>query len=1569
MTVSSTTVHSSGEMVEAVLSQLRAEEPLEHDGTQAAMLRHECGVLEEARGDLDAAVREYLAAFNSDPEFREPLEALVRIHFRRRDESHLGKLLEAMVDSAATPLENARALYELAVYRAAVLRDIDQAKACLEKAVEVNSNDVASWLELELAGSQSDDIETRMRAREARANLTLDPTWQGHLLIELAELCAGAGDLERAASLLDTVVALDGRARFRSRLALEFVAMRAKDIELQAHALEGQAELIVQGLDDPDLAARCGVPSTMATVEHAADAWLRAGELRRRNGDAWGAVAALSGAAARLENDALVARLNMAAADAAGDLAAAVKIAKEQLAAGVGGPAGAALWLRLGQAAEASQDIEGALEAYTKALELEPRSTPLLCLRTDLYAQGEDASALAEALEAQAPAAGSEGAQARAWVTVGYVWAVRVGNVERGKAALEQARALGTPAARLSRMARSFAALAGDEAWYEEATARLLEDVGDAPEGAALAFELGRSRLLRGEDGPALEAFTRLAERSNGDGEKHGSTWLGRVLAAYAVRAHGRRDPDAVARLAKAEPDVQLARGLTISAAMMMARSGNLAGALELLGAEHQRDPADVVVAVFLADLRRSSGDRMGAAQALVGCAGAGSDTTLSGALQLEAGLLLWTVDRAAAVAAFEQAQEYTPTSAQLVLTWAIRAERPDDAEARARAIDLAEEVEGDPAVAALERFGLRVADRQEDGQARAAIEQLEDLNAGGDIALAAALARLLWPAGDEAGSARALELIEQLEGSALQVARGERFRVARFIERDATSALKSARDWAEVDDSVAAALEWLAAAYASDDRDAEIDARVALSERVDGNLAASVASSAAVARLLHQPGRRQPLLPGSDTSARLLNLELAAPGAEPQRRSAALRGLGDALGEEGARDALRLAAWSDLAAGENVRAQKTFKQLVEANQADMASLEGLRASSEAVGDFTSAAISLARLGSQCRDDERAAGLWENAGLLLLEHTKAHDDAEIAFQRALDRDKTRAVAFDKLFRRVRARKENDRLLKLIALRLEVTDSEPEIVKMYWERARVYRDKDDNEQALKCLTDVTMLEPDHVGALALAGEINIKKGDFAAAAPLLARLAMQPEAPNKQRLLSGIAAVDLYEKRLDQHEEALKVLSRLYKDGLSTLKVRERLARTAARVGNWSEAVSILERLMEERDNPAGRAEAARLAMAIYRDKLRAPQKAAKSVARLLAEVPDDREAVELLLSAPVSDQLKAVAVPTAKRLLLQQLAKNPLDLQKVQLVADIAAAQNDLNLRRAALGCAVALGSEQASVVRGIIELDARTQSEPQIVLDTEAILAIADPDDVGPIPELFALSAPVISEAMGPSVKSEDVGRRQRIDTGHPLRNAVSRWMGAIGFNDFDVYVGGRDPQAIKGIAGDQPALVIGTAIPQGLDAASRSAIAREVFALRRGTTAVLHCDDNTIASLVVALVRDAGFDVPDPPYAIFREVERAVKKAMSRRVRNAIKDVSSRVIQERQDAPHWAAAARRSIDRMQLIASGDAAIVVSQMKPPAVVTASVRAQRLLSFALSPEYLQLRQKLRMGIA
>ncbi len=882
----------------------------------------------------------------------------------------------------------------------------------------------------------------------------------------------------------------------------------------------------------------------------------------------------------------------------------------------------------------------------------------------------------------------------------------------------------------------------------------------------------------------------------------------------------------------------------------------------------------------------------------------------------------------------------------------------------------------------ALERFGLEAVA----GEAEDAVGPLETVenDASGDLASAAALARLVFPAALEQRPAvdRALDLLEELGREAMAIARAERFRLTRVMDQDRASSRsrRRASSWAQADPELYASLEWIAASLAADDREAEVAARRVAASHFDGAARAAMEASAAVVALLDQPTVAQGFVQGAEAPAQLVNLELALPGCDPRRRAAALHGLGTALGDDAQLDGVALAGWSYLAAGSLDEARRAFQSVVEARPEDVASWEGVRAASEALGDHLQAALACAQLGSPSVNNDAAPPareFLETAGLTLLNHTDAKDDAEIAFDRAFERDPGRAVAFDKLFRAVRGRNEDDRLLGIIERRLEVSEDDMEIGKLYWERARVLRKKGEIDGALSALENVTMLEPDHVGALALMGEVYITRGNFAEAAPSLARLAQIEQAPRQQRLMSGLAAVDIYEKKLGNTTKALEVLVALHAAGLSNLGVRERLASVAARAGAWAEATGILEQLMSERDKPEGRIEAARLAMVAWRDKLEAPARAEAAVKKLLEESPDDAEAIDFVLAAGFPAAFKQQVLGRAKQTIVAALAKDPTDAARVGLLAKLAQFYQDAGLRQATLGSLVALGQNTAAISGELVKLDSRVAAQPQAALDTRGLAEIADPADGGPIAELFVLMAETIMLALGPSLGSLGVTKKDRVEArgGHPLRVAIAEWMGAMGITtDFDIYVGGQNPRGVHGIAGEQPALVLGTAVTAPFDAASRSAIAREVFALKRGLTAVRTRDDNTVASLVAAASIEAGVNVPAPQLAVFGEVSRSVKKEMPRKVRKAIPEICQRIAQSGQDSREWARVARRSIDRMAVIAAGDVSIVLSEVlgaprdKLGGLAAENDRARRLLGFVLSPSYLELRKTLGMGV-
>ena len=490
---------------------------------------------------------------------------------------------------------------------------------------------------------------------------------------------------------------------------------------------------------------------------------------------------------------------------------------------------------------------------------------------------------------------------------------------------------------------------------------------------------------------------------------------------------------------------------------------------------------------------------------------------------------------------------------------------------------------------------------------------------------------------------------------------------------------------------------------------------------------------------------------------------------------------------------------------GDADAALAAFRVVTEAYPEEVIGWEGLRVAGDVIGDRGVVAEASACLGDAVDDDARGAELWEESAFILIDELGDEARGEFALSRCIARDICRGKAFDKLFRLVRARKDGARLLELIGLRLEVAEDPEEIAKLYWERARVLREAGDRDGALTALENVTLLEPDHVGALALSGEIYLTSGKLPEAAEKLARLSTLSDAPVKQRLMSGVAAVDIYENKLKESDKALEVLDGLYRAGLSTLPVRERLARAAAKTESWQKATEVLEQLMAERETKEGRIEAARLAMVIHRDRLDDPSGAGDAVSRLLLEAPDDGEGLDLVLSGALPE-VEAPLLRAGQDALVEALVRDPLDAERVDRLARIAAHINNAPLRQAALGSLVALGEGSAEIDRELSILDQRVAHVPQIVIDPRALPDLCDAEDAGPIAELVLAMATTFSEALGPNLSSFGVGRKERVDprSGLPVRNEIAAWAGALGIGDFEVYVGGPDDQGIFGVGAE---------------------------------------------------------------------------------------------------------------------------------------------------------------------
>lgn len=1541
---------------EAVHAFVRGELAASIDGSRRALLLVEHGLHEERAGRGDAARQAFREALGIDPDLAEAREGWLRVS--HRDRSGKPEDLPA-IDIAGLHDADKRARWLLA--DASILEKGELARTVTETADAASQSHDQAALRLiaEMLAARAGDDEARTHALGARVEHATDGEWRDLLTIDQAQLLAKQGEVDRAAELLLRVTSGDSPAAFRASVALEALLLGEPGLpgseeatqraSWRAQSLERQLEL-AKGEGASGMPTWAKAPTfVMLTALRAADMHLRRGDPARaaRLLDAW----LDSDGADDAIGETIIVRRRIRLAELTGDTSRAAALAERIVPRFGDSPFAGALWMHVAEQAASNGDVPAALSALSHATQVDPVNIPARALQLDLLS--ESSTEFATELAALAEKLTTAASKARAELLVAYAWA-RCADAERARAALERARDGDFGAEALARFGRLLASLTGDKRWQEDATAALLAAGGDADEAPQWWFELARTRLRRGDVAEARIALQKLGTLPDG-------AWLGRVLLAFLPDGDASADQrrEAIEDLSQVVSDGETAKALTLLAALRALSERDFEAATHRLRKVLEDAPGDVLASTLLAEVLREQGDVAGAADAYAATAQATDDARVAASLHMQAGLLRFLArDGAGALRCFESMAAASPNMAPALARWV------------AYACDLPNATSADDSdlFALVARFASEVAEGHTEA-AQAAVEALEMLEGSED--LVAALCRLVSPLGaaDPALLRRALSQLEQSAGAAGVAAAVERARMA--LGNDATEREAAMEAWFEKSGSLAAALEWLASTIINDDRKQEAEVRLRLAEKLPAPMREAMVAQAALAACLRDPESTPALLSGVGPLTSQVNMELAHTGDHPLRRARGLSAVDPSLGEEAHLDARLLAAWGFLAAQHHEEALGAFREVTAKRPRDLAAWDGLLTTANLAGDTHTAAGAAETMAGLCVDDERASALWEEAGLLWLERQEP-ERAERALENGFARNGAAASVFDKLFRLVRERKDHDKLLSLVARRLEFTDDPKEMTKLYWEQARALRSKGETEEALLALENVTMLEPDHVGALALTGEIFIRLGRYEEAASSLSRLAKSTEAPAKNRATAAVAAVDLYEKKLGRHDDALEVLVALHKAGLTTLPVRERLARAAARTGAWKEATAILEELMEERPESSGRMEAARLAMAIYRDKLQEPDGALRATLKLLTESPGDPEALEMLLRIRGDAGQKQLAFTTGLSTTLRLLQDHPADLAAVHRVCRMAEVLRKTPLERVAVSTALALGGPDEYLESTFAKLTSKLPRAPETALTDQNWKKLAAPGDDGPFAELFMALGPTLSEAFGPSLASLGITKRDRVDprTGLALRNEVAAWAGAFGISVFELYVGGKDASLIAAIPGEPPCIVMGADTKTPLSIADRGRLARELAAVARGTSIMRSRDDTTVAAIIVAACRLADVPIDAPPYAVLGEVEKLLGRALARKTRKAIFETCRAIASKKaSDARIWSSRALGTHSRAALVATADMRVALTDVMPPTAdradaVKHDTRVHELIRFALSPVYLELRSAL-----
>lgn len=1549
------------------LSWLKAEQNAAEAPSYTSMLLHEAAAILENGGEDADAIRSYRAALSFEPEYRESLERLIALAERHHHFDDLGPLYEQLSTSADSADERARALLERAFFLVAHQNEPRAALELLDEVLTDFPQNSAAWLLYDLIADRIGDSEVKEKALGARLEALLHPHYRGLLLLEWSELRNQAGDVERALSLLDQAIAEASSATYPALMRKERLALSAEQSGLYAKTLEQRIRLVGRALVSSEAGDALGVPLHHRTEVFLGCLQALASLVFTQLGDAETANRYRADAETHLPEERLLTYLAFVQAERFEDWERFTELG-EALARAEGGSVAAWLWLHLSVRRWQLGDTSGARKCVTEGLEVAPHSLALRAFDVQLAIQKEDGLYLASALEATTESFESEAAKSEWLLAAAAVWALFVRDVSSSKAAVSQSLLHGLSPESAREVNRLLAIWAGDLDWYVEATHTLRDTSSNQLERLDWSLEILRTRLRARDDAQTLRAAREIADSAD-------AGLLGNLLDATLGNCLRRKlapeqSDQLVAfswsRLRTQTSSPELQNALRLGAVVDSLMRDDLTSAAKELDELTRLDPGDLMLCAARTVLADRSGNADHATAILLRAAAAQSDANLRSTLALEGALLgLRSGATTHIPELLEMAAENHPEAVQALSRWALRLVSDREPLLADRVLDASSE-SGSPIRRALEKLGLSLA-RGEWGAPVPTLEEAPNEGAHEGLQLAAALIQSV---------ADPDEPVSVAIPDSLAAARAT-LSYLEDAEAGPSERLEKARDWAKLDPSAVAQLEWFLASQKSGAYQEEADAREHLAAHLSSKDAEPLLVSAHIQRFLSRSEGLQ-LMPSTSAAARLANLETALPGSDPRRRAAAIEESGELLGSGAAAPLSACLALNRLAAGEHEEARGVLMELVETHPRFIPGWLGLRLLAELTGDDALLAQACAALGDVLSDPVEAAAEWERAATLLFDRLADGARGLAALKKSVELDITRDQAFFRLFRLVRDSQDAESLLGLIAVRLPHAKSSEERLMLHWERARTMRGLGDREGALSALEAVSAIDPNHVGALALSGEINIGLGRYDDAARYLAQLARQSDAPVKQRLMGGLAAADLFDKKLNRPSFAKDILVELHREGHSTEALRERLAALAIRVNAHALATEMLEILMDERDSSSGRADAARLAMVLYRDHLLEPARATRAIDRLLKEVPGDAEAVDLILTGCFDRARSERWLEVAEDHLRAQLLEDPLDTTGLARLAQIADYFEDMRVRQACLGAILTLGRGSVEIDRELFLLEGRVANVPAMAIDDATMEEICDPDDGGPVADLFRDFSEVFAEALGPTLQVLSVGKKQRIDprAGLPLRNEIVAWGGAFGIKDFDLYVTDRVVGDVIAVPAERPSIVAAANLPAPLDARGRQAVARELFLLRRGTCLLRHRTPAEVVALVVAACQVGGFPLVAAPYAVLDEFIRALSSTVPRRLRKALADRAAAiqsVCQTDTVIADWVVAALSSQDRAAALATGDISHVFAHLtgqrgRPPETRELRERAAKLLSFVISPQYLLLKDKLGLSV-
>ena len=1577
---------------------LRAEIAAAEDPSVQAALHFELGaLLEDETRDAAAAVKEYLRAFNADAAFHPPLSALLRIFERRRSAKNLGRLYDAQRKAAGTPRQQA----EAAVDRGVMAEDIENADALghFAEALEADPASPLAALMLERSARASGHADLTLEAVLKRAESSRSAVLRGLLLTEIGRAREADGDIDGALEVLQRAITGEG-AQFRASSALESIARKHGRHAARAAALEGEAALAGAAARGEGQDSGSGAFSVKRFADQrraaraAISAEYEAARLRLEVlDDPAGAEAALARAQAFAPEDSLLGSLRQAAAQQAGDVEGARAQAERVLARVQSGPAAARMEFRRAEIARMRGDDEGAREALVAAIAADPNSVVPDAVLDDLRASAGLHEQRLDRLEAQLEGLVG-GARGQAALRAAQIAAEHqtddAGRARAAKLYRAAAKDLPRPSVALRELL-GVAERAGDRELCREALQGLLALDLDDEERATMARRLVEvSETTLGDDAgrACLDPFVADAF---GEHPLH-MRWAPQAARLRAALAGDLpRLAEAHRALAEHAEDAAEQAAHLCAAGRALARAGDESSvdrAIQLLRRALDRVPGHPYALALLEELHRSRGDAEEVVSLLREAAQNQQDSRQAELSLLMAGAAAEAAgDAASAAQAYEEAADRDPEARAPLLSLHRLGQRQHDQGLTLRALEGLSELElaGDaPGVATLslgEHYDLV------GGKSALAEGPLQAALSGGEVGAAAALGLLLLPENElDPGTRLAAteRLLELCPEDAVWILR-EQAGTAMAGAHDPAAADESLRVLAEHDKAADFVDVARLARYVGDAQQAPMRAQAL------ARLARGTPGDAGVELTLH--AIRAALMSGSEDAeddAFMSAQELAGDAAGSL---AAAYGLDETLFDvedaasmaDAARahfehadglfvaDARAAAGRALGAAGSAREACALLEEALKADADDLASVEALRVAAREAGDFARVSWAAERLANEVRGELRAR-LLEEAAAVVMDHEEDDVRAEELLRAALATDPTSRLAYGRLRDLLAERGDTSGLLELTSARVDLIDDSEELVKLFYEQARLLRAAGDLTGALESLENLDMLNEEHEGAIALGVEIQVAREDYRGAVESLDRLAAC-DVPDSQKRLVRLGAADFLAKRLGDPEGALDRLEAVLELGPGDTALFERMARIAEDAGLFARAAEALDRAASASEGPA------RAAHHVRAGKLRAEHGdragGITSLRRALTVSPTDLEAASELADLLVDPEERRVMAASFEQATRARIDRDGCTAQTLTALRRSAVWRSERDLEYLTLSALGALGlatAEQAQAHEDRTEIMSRSRVTGK--LDDAALDRLRPRPASGPEAQFVQACFPAVAKTTGLEPSAFGVGKGDLWPAKKPssLRDELEGIGEMFGLEPGGLYVGGPNSGGLALVPGKQnrATWIVGAGLASPLTRAHRFEAARLCLGLHDSTLPLVMRQAEDAATLLYAAASAAQAPLAaGSARSGVGEWASALGKAIGWLERRALADAANALPDGGGGLPRFCADARLTSLRAGLTVSTgleDALSHVLGASPTlASVMANVEARDLLMFWISDTHVALRRELGLS--